>query len=278
MPAFESLIIDPNTLHTALVAVDDDIHILDVRAREDYESGHIDAAQHLDPSALNRSEPPIGGLLPSADEVGRWTRQLGLSQDSTIVVYDGGRSTTAARALWVLHTYGFGSVHWLNGGLPAWVADGHPITREAAPVPIAAPAAELSADASMVLTNQDLITSFTSPTETQPARQAIDARSLAEFTGEDVRSNRGGHMPSAVHYEWLEFFADDGRLKPMDQLQQAISERQLNPQEPCVVYCQTHQRSAVTYVVLKHLGFTDVAALDGAWSNWGNDPNTPIER
>jgi thiosulfate/3-mercaptopyruvate sulfurtransferase len=45
-----------------------------------------------------------------------------------------------------------------------------------------------------------------------------------------------------------------------------------------IVYCQTHHRSAHTYVMLKSLGFEKVKGYPGSWSDWGNEPNTPIEK
>jgi len=216
-------------------------------------------------------------LLPGAAEVAAWAAALGLTQDRQVVVYDAGKATAAARALWVLNAYGFNNVRWLNGGIAAWTAAGHPVSTDVPAQPNASDVGALQADPAIVVNVNDLLIDSGADSAPRLNRQPIDTRSLAEYTGEDVRSARGGHMPNAVHYEWLELFADDGRLRSDDELNQALRERAINPDTPSVVYCQTHQRSAVTYVVLKHLGFNDVAALDGAWSNWGNDPNTPIE-
>jgi len=44
-----------------------------------------------------------------------------------------------------------------------------------------------------------------------------------------------------------------------------------------ITYCHTHQRSAHSYIVLKSLGYPNVKGYHGAWSDWGNDPNTLIE-
>lgn len=272
-----TLIIDAATLSDALHAGKPDIILLDVRSHELYSTSHIANAQHLDPSKLNRSAPPEAGLLPSADSVQNWASELGLSQNSTLVVYDDGKATPAARAVWVLHAYGFTNVHWLNGGLQAWIAAGYPATAEPSPTPTSNASLTVSLNASVVMNKAELLENLSTPTNAEQKRKAIDARTAGEFAGTDVRSARGGRLPGAVHYEWLSLFSEAGSLKPESELREAIKQLGVQENDPCVVYCQSHQRSAVTYVVLKHFGFKEVAALDGAWSSWGNDPNTPIE-
>lgn len=259
--------------------------VLDVRSADDFATGHIDGAHRLDPGLLNHSIPPISGLLPAAAEVSDWTSQLGLQPDSTIVVYDAGKSTAAARALWVLNVYGFAKVQWLNGGIAAWVAGGHAMTTDSTPMPATTPKLSLRANTDLVLTNEQLKARFADAADANgpagttqlPDHQIIDARSSGEYDGSDVRSARGGRMPGAVHYEWLDMLQSDGTLHPEPTLLAALKQRDLRKDVPAVVYCQSHQRSSLTYVVLKHLGFEQVAALDGAWSNWGNDPTTPID-
>ncbi len=279
MSANQSLIIAANELDNILTGP---VSVLDVRSAEDYAAGHIYGSHRLEPALLNRAEAPVGGLLPNADDVARWATQLGLTLDSPIVVYDGGKATPAARAVWVLNAYGFNQVRWLNGGLSAWQASDLPITPEPTPPPAPVTpeltAADLSYNSAMVLNNESLMDRFSSSNSGSPQIKPIDARSAGEFAGSDVRSERGGHMPGAVHVEWLSMLQADGTLKPDDELLAVLNQNAIDKDTPTLVYCQSHQRSALTYVVLKHLGFEEVAALDGAWSSWGNDPNTPIER
>ena len=105
----------------------------------------------------------------------------------------------------------------------------------------------------------------------------LDVRSEGEFLGTDVRSERGGHVPNAKHCEWTTMFNTDGKLKDDDTLRKMLQDISISTDKHVVVYCQTHQRSSVTYVVLKHLGYENVSAIDGAWSAWGNRIDTPIE-
>jgi len=44
-----------------------------------------------------------------------------------------------------------------------------------------------------------------------------------------------------------------------------------------ITYCQSHHRSAHTYVMLKWLGYPKVKGYPGAWSEWGNHPDTPVQ-
>ena len=51
----------------------------------------------------------------------------------------------------------------------------------------------------------------------------------------------------------------------------------VTPDKEVIVYCQTHHRSSHTYVILKALGYPRVKGYPGAWSEWGNSPDTPVE-
>jgi thiosulfate/3-mercaptopyruvate sulfurtransferase len=51
----------------------------------------------------------------------------------------------------------------------------------------------------------------------------------------------------------------------------------ITPEKEIVCYCQSHHRSAHSFIMLKSLGFTRVRGYPGSWSDWGNSPDTPIE-
>ena len=103
----------------------------------------------------------------------------------------------------------------------------------------------------------------------------IDVRSAGEFTGEDTRAALGGHIPGAHHSEWTSWLDEYGCLLSDDILMQRIAAMGIGLEDRVLSYCQTHQRSSVTYVALRHLGFNNALALDGAWSAWGNREDTP---
>ena len=261
------LVVTPEALASANTGK---LKIVDLRALEAYSDGHIPNAVHLDTAFLNRVEPPVGGLLPNQEGVNALAAAIGLQPDDHLVAYDAGGGSAAARLIWVLHAYGFSATSWLNGGFTAWQNAALAISN--VPVERAASQLELQFRPGNVLD----IKAVQSQLDTN-ALTLLDVRTAAEFAGTDVRSARGGHVPGAIHSEWTEVFDASGALKPDEDLKTLFANININDEQHVVVYCQTHQRSAMTYLVLKHLGFDQVSALDGAWSAWGNSDTTPIE-
>lgn len=244
------------------------VKILDCRLKDDYEVGHLPGALLIEPSLLNRSDAPTGGLLPDAEGIAALIDAIGLQPGDHILTYDNGGETAAARCIWVLHAYGFTATSWLNGGFPAWEKTGRGCSAEMIPSSSTQlklqPVDGIALDVESVMQGLDGFT-------------FLDTRSAAEYEGTDVRAARGGHVPGARHWNWIDVFDADDKLLPDETLRAMLAERDVNKDDHAVVYCQTHQRSAVTYLVLKHLGFDKVSAIDGAWSAWGNREDTPIE-
>ncbi len=246
------------------------ICLVDLRTPEAYAQGHIPGAVNGQAALLNRAEAPVGGLLPEPETVNHFLQQIGANLGDQIVAYDGGRETAAARLVWVLDAYGYEANSWLNGGFGTWQASEFPISTQAADV--------TPGNLSLSLIGDNVISpDALMPHLSEPGIKVLDVRSPAEFAGTDVRSARGGHVPGAQHLEWTAQLNADGTLLDDTALQAQLDHAGIKGDDTVVVYCQTHQRSAVTYVALKHLGYSDVRALDGAWSHWGNRTDTPVE-
>lgn len=247
--------------------------IVDLADDTDYQQRHVPGAVHLPFSSLIRAEPPAMGLLPHPQQLSEVFSRLGLTAETHVVAYDHEANGRAGRLLWTLDVLGHERASLLNGGINAWEADGFASeTASNMPAPsdyrarIARP--ELIADKDYILEHlQD------------PAVAVLDARSPGEYSGTDVRAARGGHIPGAVNLNWLETMDGERqrRLLPDTVLRQMLEQRGLTSDKEVIAHCQTHHRSSHSYVMLKHLGYSKLRGYPGSWSEWGNDPQTPIE-
>jgi len=261
------IVVSPEQVSQTTIA---GLKIIDLRPLEEFEQGHLPGAIHLDANLLNRTQSPVGGLLPAFTDINSAISALGLQPNDHVVTYDQGAKTAAARLIWVLHAYGFNATSWLNGGYTAWKAAGFATSTD---IPLRTPNdAHLQFTPGNVLSVDQLMEELYNDSV-----RVLDVRSAAEFNGTDVRSARGGHVPNAQHSEWTNVFNNAGELKSDDELLDMFGSLGIDKHHHVVVYCQTHQRSALTYVVLKHLQYQQVSAIDGAWSAWGNREDTPIE-
>jgi thiosulfate/3-mercaptopyruvate sulfurtransferase len=160
----------------------------------------------------------------------------------------------------------------LDGGLKAWLIEGHPVKQDRETRPPShfhgTYQGNKVADKKYILAHLF-----------DPNVVILDARSPAEYHGEDVRAQRGGHIPGAVNFEWIRAIDQERnlRFKPVDKLRSMLESLGITPDKEVICHCQTHHRSAHTYMVLKYLGYPKVKGYPGSWSEWGNDPDTPIE-
>ena len=246
--------------------------LLDARA-QGYESGHIPGALPIDVKQLkDGTKPDFAG----PGRIGLILKQCGVSDKSDVVVYDDGAGTLAARVFYVLEAHGLiDRVKLLNGGYTAWVAAGKPVSADTPEIVPGSASAAL--DSARVVAKGELQAGLERMT-------VLDVRTLAEYAGDDLRSNRkGGHIRGAVHKEWKEALAPiDGqgvvRFKPYDALKREYEAAGVFADRTIVPYCQGNQRGAHTYFVLRLLGYPDVRPYEGSWEEWGNAEDTEVER
>jgi thiosulfate/3-mercaptopyruvate sulfurtransferase len=263
------LILDPDLLEPLLGK--EGLIIVDLSKESLYQQAHIPGAVHLDYPKIVANKKPVHGLLPELDYLADIFGKIGIGINTHVVAYDDEGGGKAGRLLWTLEVLGHKQFSLLDGGLNAWINEGHRRdSKTVIPVPSHfAPDLnpEVIADAEYILANLD-----------NPHLLLVDARSPQEFNGSKRYAERGGHIPGAVNWDWMEAM-DKGRnlrLQPENELLQTLKELGATPDKEAVVYCHTHHRSSYTYLVLKHLGFQKVRGYPGSWSDWGNRQDTPI--
>ncbi len=240
------------------------------RSYDEYLAGHIPGAVFVDICLLSDEADCVPGVLADPETVADVLTSAGIGNYGTVVAYDDTYGLYASRLFWALEYLGYCDVRILNGGLTAWEAEGLPLSQEVPDVEKGTLATDVRPDrlASKVWLVRHL---------NEPDVMILDTRTREEYTGEEAREERGGHIPGAVHVEWSSALNEDGTLLPAGALRALYESRGITDDHEIVTYCQAGVRAAHTYFVLRLLGYPSVRMYDGSWADWGSDPNVPID-
>ncbi|MBZ8132453.1 3-mercaptopyruvate sulfurtransferase [Afifella sp. IM 167] len=275
------LLVSPEWLHENLdaVRVVDASWYLPAQGRDakaEYREGHIPGAVYFDIDAIADTSSELPHMLPAPEKFAEAAGALGLSETSTIVVYDGMGLFSAPRVWWTLKTFGAREVRILEGGMPAWKAAGYPLE---APAPSPSPARFTPRlDAAGVADIERVRGTLNGSGE-----QVVDARPAARFRGEAAEPRAGlksGHIPGSRNLPFDALFAEGEpqRLVGQDRIRALFEAAGVDWQKPVVTSCGSGVTAAILSFALAAAGKEDTAVYDGSWTEWGGRTDTPVER
>lgn len=244
--------------------------ILDIGQYERYQAYHLPGARFVDYGDLIGPDPIAVGACPSLEALTELCHRLGISPYDPIVLYDDRQGTAAGRLFWVLELCGFTNLHYLHGGLDAWIAAEYPLS-DASPIykPSSAP---ISFAPLPLVTYPEALAAITDPNTV-----FWDTRSDGEYDGTRHTALKNGHIPGAVHYEWSRTLEEGSYLKPFLLLKAELTACGITAEKQIITYCHSHHRSALCYMIGRILGFQNIRGYAGSWSEWGNTENSPVE-
>lgn len=238
----------------------------------EYEQRHIPGARYFDIDEISDHRSELPHMAPPVEKFMSRMRTLGVGDGHQVVVYDGLGLFSAARVWWLFRLMGKTDVAVLDGGLPKWLADGHPVT-DTPPI---------IRDRHMTVTRQNQL----SRDVTEVARAAklgdhsiIDARAPERFKGEAPEPREGmrtGHIPGSRNVYYKDLLNDDGTMKPPSALRTVFHDAGVDLQKPAITTCGSGVTAAILSLALERIGKTDHALYDGSWSEWGMYADLPI--
>ncbi|MBD2359143.1 sulfurtransferase [Tolypothrix sp. FACHB-123] len=201
----------------------------------------------------------------------------GINDDTTIVAY-GSYPGTGAWIFWLLQVFGHRNVLVLNGGHQKWMAENLPVATGLSDFP---PSEYFISE---IDTEKRIFLEEVQASIGNPNRVMLDVRSLAEYRGEFFltqpprEGERAGHIPGALHVEYLLTLNEDGTFKSFAELQALYASQGITPDKEIIPYCAIGGRSGYTWFVLKYLlGYPNVRNYDGSWNEWSRIPDIAIE-
>lgn len=239
-----------------------------VSGRATYESGHIPTAGFADlMTTLSNPDSPYPFGMPSPSQFAAAMGELGIGDDSRVVIYDSTGLSWAARVWWMLKWIGFDRAALLDGGLAAWTEAGGSLST----VPRAAQPRTLT-----VALRPELIAGQAEVRASLGSDhiRLVDALPAIHYRGEWSMYRQPGHIPGAVNVPVNSLFDEAGRFRSADELAVLFEGKR---DQRTITYCGGGIAASVDAFALLRLGYKDVAVYAASLQEWTADPDNPMD-
>jgi len=237
------------------------LHVADKSS--EYKDGHIPGARLLQTEDFVEGED---AELPSPEKLQRIFQDLGISDDSRIVIYTTSWYPMAGRAWFTLDYMGLGAhAALLDGGIEQWKAENRPVAGDSGPkwkkgsfTPRVNPQVRATLEQVKPLADNDSSSTL-----------LVDARPDGRY--------RSGHIPGATHVYWQETIQDPKHpvfLTP-EKLQELLASRGIKPGEKLITYCEIGLQASHMYFIARYLGY-EAAMFDGSIHQWSHMNSLPV--
>ena len=269
----------------AYISVDDlleelkssnNIVILDVTDKDEYEQGHIPGAISANISQF-RHNVILHKEIKSPKEIQRLARSLGINNDSKVIIYGHGKKKELLKTSYMAMafiTHGLNNIALLDGGFDEWNYDN--INEVSTLTPKVVQGNFTANFQNGIIVDKEYVRTRIGKVP------MLDARPPRYYFGSKLSGGveRYGHIPNAISSFWGDKFKNDKTIRDEDVLEEImIIGNKISMNDEIILYCTGGlETSANWYILYQHLGFKNAKIYDGSMRDWGNVRDTPLTR
>lgn len=245
----------------------DNVIVLDARAKEEYDKGHLpNAVQATWQDWSNMQVKQDNGewaVIDSNDKLSELFGKLGIDGTKPVVIYTDTQAGWGeeGRQLWTFRVFGLTNTYILNGGIKAWKDAGGEITKDKSNIkavtgPKANPNPNLFADRQYLVDRLDKV-------------NILDTREDAEYAGtKNYGEKTNGRIPNSKHIWFKDFYNADGTLLTPAQTRARVEALGFKTDDEVILYCTGGIRSGFTTMMLQIAGYTKARNYNASFSGW----------
>lgn len=257
---------------------ENNVTVIDVRSQLNdpdageaaYQEAHIPGAYYLHlEKDLSGEKGKHGGNhpLPDSEELATKLREMGVSKEKPIVIYDESNGMFAARGWWLMEYLGHPKAYLLDGGFVAWEKAGYDTT---AKIPAKSTGTFTASE------QTDMTRSMEEVRERGTHVVLLDSRAPARYAGKtEPLYDKAGHIPGAENYFWKDVLEAEGIWKNKTGLAEHFND--LKKADEIIVSCGSGISACPNIVALKRAGFKNIKLYPGSYSDWISYEDNTVE-
>ncbi|NOQ91554.1 MAG: sulfurtransferase [Flavobacteriaceae bacterium] len=200
-------------------------------------------------------------------------RDLGINNDSAIVVYDLYGIYSSSRVWWMFKAMGHDNIAVLDGGFPEWEKAGFETEKKRF---YSVKKGDFKADY-----NERYFNDFHDVLKAIENRDAIvlDARAENRFKGlveEPRKGLRSGHIPTSLSFPYSKLITGN-KMISKEKISEVFTQI-VNTDKPLMFSCGSGVTACTLALGAEIIGLKNISVYDGSWTEWGSNLKLPIEK